>query len=170
MVFSFRETSISDTAFYAECFRNDEFRYMIYKNEPIDTNRLDSYVRQKDKDLKFVGSVVNKNELTDIGFAHFYYNEENTYTYVGGIHPNYFNRGYGIYASIAMLALIYDLKGEIAISTGIFKHNVRSLKADLAIGFTIIKETEDKYILALAKNDFNNRFVNKVKQRISYYL
>lgn len=162
---------MSDIAFYAECFRNDEFHYMLYKNDPINIHRLDSYVKQNDRDLKFVGSIVNNNELVDIGFAHFYYKGENAYTYVGGIHPNFFNRGYGIYASIAMLALLYDLRGEITISTGIYKHNVRSLKADLAMGFTIIKETEDKYILALKKSElYDNSFVSKILQKIEYEL
>lgn len=171
MHFSFRHTSLADIDFYIECFRNDEFQYMLYHNDPINVNNLERYIVKNDKDIKFVGSIIDESgNLKDVGFAHFYFKEENAYTYVGGIHPKYFNHGYGVYASIAMLSLIYDLMPNIKISTGIYKHNLRSLKSDLAIGFTIIKETNEKWILELTKENFNNNFVGRVKLKIKYQL
>lgn len=168
MHFSFRHTSLADIDFYIECFRNDEFQYMLYHNDPINVNNLERYIVKNDKDIKFVGSIIDESgNLKDVGFAHFYFKEENAYTYVGGIHPKYFNHGYGVYASIAMLSLIYDLMPNIKISTGIYKHNLRSLKSDLAIGFTIIKETNEKWILELTKENFNNNFVGRVKLKIN---
>lgn len=171
MHFSFRRTSIGDIDFYTECFRNEEFQYMLYHNDPINVNNLERYMADNGKDIKFIGSIMDADgNLKDVGFAHFYYKEENAYTYVGGVHPKYFNHGYGVYASIAMLSLMYDLMPNIKISTGIYKHNRRSLKADLAIGFTIINETNGKWILKLTKESFNNNFVGKVKLQINYQL
>ncbi len=171
MNFSFRYSSIKDINFYTECFENEEFQYMLYHNEPLNINRIEHYVLDNGKDLKFVGSVEDKNGvLTDVGFAHFYYKEEGAYTYVGGVHPKYFNHGYGIYASIAMLSLFYDLKPKVKITTGIYKYNQRSLKADLAIGFILTGETEDKYLLKLTKDSFDNDFVRRIKRNMQYRL
>lgn len=167
MHFSFRHTSLADIDFYTECFYNDEFQYMLYHNDPINVNNLERYIADNGKDIKFIGSIMDEDGfLKDVGFAHFYYKEENAYTYVGGVHPKYFNHGYGVYASIAMLSLIYDLYPNIKITTGIYKHNQRSLKADLAIGFTITSETDDKWLLQLTKDGFNNDFVWRIKSRI----
>ena len=171
MNFSFRYSSIRDINFYTECFRNEEFQYMLYHNEPLSINRIEHYVLNNGKDIKFVGSVEGGNgALKDVGFAHFYYKEEGVYTYVGGVHPKYFNHGYGIYASIAMLSLFYDLKPKVKITTGIYKYNQRSLKADLAIGFILTGETEDKYLLKLTKDSFDNDFVRRIKRNMQYRL
>lgn len=167
MRFSFRRASINDIDFYTECFQNEEFQYMLYHNEPLNINRLEHYIIDNGKDLKFIGSIKDDDGcLKDVGFAHFYYKEENAYTYVGGVHPKYFNHEYGVYASIAMLSLIYELMPNIKITTGIYKHNPRSLKADLAIGFTITSETDEKWLLKLTKDGFNNDFVWRIKSRI----
>ena len=169
MQFLFRRSSLSDIGFYAECFCNDEFQYMLYRNDPVNVDRLERYIIDNGKDLKFVGSVKDEQgTLKDIGFAHFYYKEENAYTYVGGICPKYFNHGYGIYASVAILSLIRELKPGVVITTGIYKHNLRSLRADLAIGFTITSETYDKFLLRVPSNGFDNDFVKLVKRKISY--
>lgn len=171
MQFAFRRTSSADIDFYKECFCNEEFRYMLYCNEPINENRLERYVMNNGKDMKFICSIKDEyDNLKDIGFAHFYYKEENAYSYVGGVRPCYFNHGYGVSASIAMLSLIYDLNPNIKISTGVYKYNQRSLKADLAIGFTIINEIDEKWILKLTKDAFNNDFVKRVKLKMKYQL
>ena len=171
MHFSFRHTSLADIDFYTECFYNDEFQYMLYHNDPINVNNLERYIANNGKDIQFIGSIMDEDGfLKDVGFAHFYYKEENAYTYVGGVHPKYFNHGYGVYASIAMLSLIYDLMPNIKISTGIYKYNRRSLKADLAIGFTITRETDEKWLLELTKEGFNNDFVHRVKLKMKYQL
>ena len=59
---------------------------------------------------------------------------------------------------------------NIKISTGIYKYNRRSLKADLAIGFTITRETDEKWLLELTKESFNNDFVRKIKLKMEYQL
>lgn len=171
MHFSFRRTSAKDIDFYIECFRNEEFQFMLYHNDPLNVNSLERYIADNGKDIKFIGSIMDEEgNLKDVGFAHFYHKEENAYTYVGGVHPIYFNHGYGVYASIAMLSLIYDLYPKVKITTGIYKHNQRSLKADLAIGFTITCETDEKWLLELTKEGFNNDFVRRVKLKMKYQL
>lgn len=171
MHFSFRRTSAKDIDFYIECFRNEEFQFMLYHNDPLNVNSLERYIADNGKDIKFIGSIMDEEgNLKDVGFAHFYHKEENAYTYVGGVHPRYFNHGYGVYASIAMLSLIYELMPNIKITTGIYKHNPRSLKADLAIGFTITSETDEKWLLKLTKNGFNNDFVWRIKNKLTYQL
>lgn len=171
MRFSIRRASIKDIDFYTECFRNQEFQYMLYHNAPLNINRLEHYITNNGKDLKFIGSINDGNGfLKDVGFAHFYYKEINAYTYVGGVLPMYFNHGYGVYASIAMLSLIYELIPNIKITTGIYKHNPRSLKVDLAKGFTITSETDEKWFLKLTKDGFNNDFVRRIKDKLTYQL
>lgn len=169
MCFSFRRTSIKDIDFYTECFRNEEFQYMLYYNNPVNINRMEHYLVDNGKDLKFIGYIKGENGCQkEVGFAHFYYKEDNSYTYVGGIHPKFFNHGYGVYASVAMLSLLYDLNPSVKISTGIYKHNSRSLKVDLSIGFIITNETDDKWLLKLTPDGFNNDFVKHIKRKIKY--
>ena len=67
-----------------------------------------------------------------------------------------------------MLSLVYKLIPSVKITTGIYKHNPRSLKADLAIGFTITREADEKWLLELTKDGFNNDFVRKIKLEMEY--
>lgn len=170
MHFYFKQTTESDLSFYSECFHNSEFQYMLYGNSPLNLNKLRTYIARNSKDYKFVCILENQGKKVTIGFAHFYHNSFNRYTYVGGLHPNYFNSGLGALASVAALSLFYDINGQItAIDTGVYKHNLRSLKLNLAIGFVITEEKEDMYMLLLDKKCFSNGFVLKMKEKFVYH-
>ena len=166
----FKRTSAADLSFYSECFQNSEFQYMLYGNCPLKLCQLEHYIAKSSKDYKFVCSLENHGKKIPIGFVHFYHIKNNQYTYIGGIHPDYFNKGLGALASIAALSLFYDIYGQATFDTGIYKHNLRSLRLHLAIGFVIKEETEEMYILLLNKESFNNSFVLRVKKRINYQL
>lgn len=170
MLFSFRHTVESDIVFYTECFQNEEFQYMLYGQYPLKPHQLKKYIANNDKDYKFVFSVDKNGASTIVGFSHFYYTSPDLYTYIGGIHPLYFNSGLGAYASIASISLFLSINNEASLTTGIYKHNTRSLKLHRAIGFSLYKETLDKYILDLNRDTFNNPFVLNLKRRIQYRL
>ena len=168
MQFSFRRTQDSDYSFYSECFHNDEFQYMMYGSDPLKLHQLEKYISRNDGDLKFVVSAEDRGDSFRVGFAHFYLREDGRYSYVGGLHPAFFNSGIGVLASVAAISLFFDIYPNIALVTGIFKHNTRSLKIHLSLGFKQFRETEEKTILALNKEDFNNDFVRSIRTRIDY--
>lgn len=170
MNFFFKQTTETDLPFYTECFQNKEFQYMLYGNSPLKLCQLANYTAKNNKDYKFVFSSENEGVMVTLGFTHFYYKIDNQYIYIGGIHPDYFNSGLGVSASIAALSLFYDFNGQASFETGIYKHNLRSLRLHLAIGFVITEESKEKYILSLDKEGFNNKFVFNVKKRIKYQL
>lgn len=143
---------------------------MLYGNSPLRLSQLEKYIARNDKDYKFVVSLDKQGKKSTIGFAHFYYNFDNKYTYVGGIHPDFFNRGLGTLASVAALSLFYDINEQVSVDTAIYRHNLRSLRLNLALGFNIIKETEDMYMLVLKKEKFNNHFVKNIRKRLYYQL
>lgn len=166
MFFQFRLATISDLPLYKHCFANDEFHYMLYNREPIN---IDRYVNHGKDDFVFICSIKNtQDSFVDFGFVHFYYKEENNYTYVGGLIPEYFNSGLGVYTSIAILDYMFNQIDKLVITTGVFKHNIRSLKMLKKIGFCQIKDVGDKEILKLTASTFNNQFTKHLKQNIIY--
>ncbi len=167
--FFFRQTHTLDIGFYAECFQSREFQNMLYGDEQISLNFLKKYIQYNADDLKFICALQTKEgESVNVGFAHFYHKEQNIYTYVGGIHPKYFNTGIGVYASVAVLDLLYDLKNDSIIKTGVYKYNTRSFKMLQAIGFVVSCDTNDKTMMELSPDSFNNKFVEILKSKISY--
>lgn len=170
MKWYFKQATISDLPFYYECFFDKEFQYMLYGNSPLKLSQLENYIAKNSKDYKFVISLDKQVKNCMVGFAHFYHNFDNQYTYVGGIHPNFFNSGLGTLASTAALSLFYDINEQASFDTAIYKHNLRSLRLHLALGFNIIKETEEMYYLSLNKDDFNNDFAMNIRKRLYYQL
>lgn len=166
----FKRTTESDIPFYTDCFQNREFQYMIYGDSPLNLIQLKNYIDRNDRDYKFVVTLEKHSENVTIGFVHFYYYNENTYTFVGGLLPKYINSGLGVSASIAALSLLFEIKKHVSIETGIYKHNPRSLKIMLAIGFIITEEKKEKYILLLDNDGFNNDFVLNIRKKINYQL
>ena len=166
MFFQFRPATISDLPLYKHCFADDEFHYMLYNREPIN---IDRYVNHGKDDFVFICSIKNtQDSFVDFGFVHFYYKEENNYTYVGGLIPEYFNSGFGVYTSIAILDYMFRLIDELVITTGVFKYNIRSLKMLKKMGFSQIKDVGEKEILKLTASTFNNQFTNHIKKKIIY--
>jgi RimJ/RimL family protein N-acetyltransferase len=164
MFFQFRPATTSDLPLYKHCFANDEFHYMLYNREPIN---IDRYVNHGKDDFVFICSIKNtQDSFVDFGFVHFYYKEENNYTYVGGLIPEYFNSGLGVYTSIAILDYMFSQIDKLVITTGVFKHNIRSLKMLNKMGFYQIKENNNKHILKLTKDEFNNNFVKHIRKKI----
>lgn len=143
---------------------------MLYGDCPLKLSQLDNYISKNNKDYKFVILLEKGAKIITIGFVHFYYNFDNQYTYVGGIHPDFFNSGLGALASVAALSLFYEINRQASFDTAIYKHNLRSLRLHLAIGFIIVNETEEMYFLFLNKENFNNNFVMNVRRRIYYQL
>jgi RimJ/RimL family protein N-acetyltransferase len=143
---------------------------MLYGDCPLRLSQLDDYISKNNKDYKFVILLEKDAGIITIGFVHFYHNFDNQYTYVGGIHPDFFNSGLGASASVAALSLFYEINRQASFDTAIYKHNLRSLRLHLAIGFIITKETKDMYMLLLNKENFNNKFVLNIKKRIFYQL
>ena len=119
---------------------------------------------------KFVILLEKQGEKIAFGFVHFYHLIDSQYTYVGGIHPVYFNSGLGAYASVAAISFFCDFNERALLKTSIYKHNLRSLRLHLAIGFVITEERKDMYEMLLDKEHFNNNFVLNVKKRVSYQL
>jgi len=164
MKFAIRNTSIEDIAFYRHCFDNAEFKYYLYGNDNVN---LDKYLLAEEPHLKFVISKVNFEASEHIGFCHFYYHKAlNEYCVLGGISPELFNSGVGLYASVAILSYLFRLYPKIVIHSGVFKYNQRNIKMLSAIGFQISEERADKLILKVTQQQFKTEFVKKVLKRI----
>lgn len=166
MQFTFRPPNETDYSFYSECFRNEEFKYMLFGNERLIQDPRDWFMNNNERDLRYVVSLKDNNERSRIGMVLFLRRDNGQYTYLGGIHPRYFNSGLGGYASIAAISLFFDIYPNISLSTGIFKYNTRSINLHMAIGFTITNETTSEYDMELNKDTFNNPFVRQIRQNI----
>ena len=164
MKFKIRKTSEKDLAFYQHCFDNSEFHWNLYGNDNIN---LQKYVSKEDKHLKFIISQVDNKKTEDIAFCHFYFNPKtNDYGSLGGIAPKFFNSGLGLYSGIVIFSYLFENNPEFIFRTGVFKYNLRALKAWKAIGFKPIEETSEKIILKLTLAQFKNEFVDRILKRI----
>lgn len=165
----FRPTSLADIELYMECFSNEEFQTMMYYNNPLKFCHLNEYISQNQKDFKFIVEIYNKkSKPIKIGFAHLYYKDETIYTYVGGLHPKLFDSGYGVYASASFLAHTITTHPDWRIQTVIYKHNVRSLKIHIKLGFRIKEEDGNRYKMELTKDSYNTEFSNYITRRVSH--
>lgn len=168
MEFLFRPTTDEDFDLYLRCFKNEEFQNMMYYNSPIKVLYLKDYIAQNDKDFKLICSVKKfDRSIINLGFVHIYYKSENLYSYVGGILPQYFNSGLGLYASAAMLSYLTSKYNSWKIQTTIYKHNIRSLKIHLRLGFKIISDESNRFCMELTPNSFRNDFSMSISSRIT---
>lgn len=165
MHFEYTKTTPQDLSTYTACLDNPEFSEMLYRGEHVN---LKKYLSDSPGDYKFVGHLVTPAERKPIGFAHFYGRENNVFNYLGGIVPEYFNSGVGLYASVGVLSTFFSIVPNASIITGIYKFNDRSLKVDLALGFVLERETDEKWILSLNPINFQNAFTDKIRQRITF--
>lgn len=165
MHFEYTKTTPLDIDIYTTCLNNPEFSEMLYKGEHVS---LRKYLSNTPGDYKFVGHIVTPSERKPIGFAHFYGRGNSIFNYLGGIVPEYFNSGVGLYASVGMLSTFFNIVPNASIITGIYKFNERSLKVDLALGFILERETEEKWILSLKPSGFQNAFTDKILRRITF--
>ena len=165
MHLEYTKTTQQDLNTYTACLDNPEFSEMLYRGELVN---LKKYLSDSQGDYKFVGHLVTPAERKPIGFAHFYRRENNVFNYLGGIVPYFFNSGVGLYASVGVLSTFFSIVPNASIITGIYKFNERSLKVDLALGFVLERETEEKWILSLNPINFQNAFTDKVRQRITF--
>ena len=136
---------------------------MLYNGAHVNVN---NYIKQNGIDIKYTLSMLRcDGKYIDLGFANCY-KGENSFTYVGGIDPDFFNSGLGVKADIAMLSYIYKLHPYIILTTGVYKFNIRSLKLTKAVGFVPIGETEDTILYRMSKSSFDNPFVNRVLNNV----
>lgn len=78
---SFRRSSLEDIDLYKICLSDEEFKYMLYNDNIVYLEKLENYISDNGKDLKFIASISDDGEkFKDLGFAHFYYKGDNEYT------------------------------------------------------------------------------------------
>lgn len=166
IAFRIRVTDESSIPLFQSCFSNKEFCDMLYNGESININR---YIENNGIDLKYTCSFRYSSDTSfcDLGFANCYKKVDGTYTYVGGIKPQYFNSGLGLKGDVAMLSFIFNKNPDIILTTGVYKFNVRSLKLTKSVGFCPINETETKVLYRMKKEDFYNPFVNRILNSIT---
>lgn len=166
MNFVFRPSTIDDYQLYESCLDNREFLFMLYNGEHIDINQ---YIRKETNVIKLISLLDTSQGLVKIGFCHFYHKiGTNQYTFVGGIKPLLFNKGLGLYSSVAILNCLFQSSlQKLEIKSGVYKHNPRSSRMLKSIGFKLSASGHDKYVLTLNSADFYNDFVQKILSKVT---
>jgi len=164
MKFSFvlRKVSPNDIPLFQQCFDNKEFAHNIGEVDPF------KIISLKSPHVVLIVSVLKQNEKCDIGFCSFYHQEKGSYLYLGGIHPKYFNSGYGLYTNVAVLSYMFDVMDANEINTVVYNYNKRSLRMLLSVGFIETRTENDLRVLKLKKETFTNEFTRWIKQKIDY--
>ncbi|MCM1502751.1 MAG: hypothetical protein NC115_08830 [Bacteroidales bacterium] len=157
---------------YQNFFDNKEFRYLFWGHKPINISEwLES---NKDVYERYYVYVVKKSHLEQesyVGFFHIRPIPENVKLMVapdahvsisGGLNPQLFNIGIGIYSCVAMIDYYFKKNPDKIIYASTFSYNMRSLKMLMGIGFIKLDCTlYDKNHVILTKTDFYNSSITK---------
>ena len=162
MHFAFRRASKGDYYLFQQCFDNEEFVYNIGLVDPLKILSL------KSPHVVLIVSLHKQKEYKDIGFCVFYCQEKGSFLYLGGLLPDYFNTGYGLYSSVAVINFMFDKKDVKEINTVVYNHNERSLRMLLSIGFLEIRKEENFRVLKLINNKCPNKFVRLINKKVDY--
>lgn len=160
-----RPSTINDSDFYMKCFTNKEFVEMLCYHEEWN---IDDYLKNEKDDIHVICSTEIGNRTQDICFAHFINNGGNCFTIIGGVLPNYFNSGIGVLCGAAAIFYFFESHRNHTLIGGVFFHNERSLRMQMALGFKKIREQKGRHILQLTENDFRyNSFTNRILRDIN---
>ncbi|MDR1984893.1 MAG: hypothetical protein LBQ28_08725 [Prevotellaceae bacterium] len=167
MLFNIRNTTPNDIGFYQYCFENSEFHWNLFGYNYRDIKKSVSYEKRY---LKYIISILGNKQQKDIAFTHFCYEDiSQEYWFSGGISPQFFNSGMGIYVGVIVLKYFFKLFSSAIVKAGTYKHNKRSTKMLLALGFQIIEIRDNEIIMQITLQLFNNEFVNRVLKRIEIF-
>jgi hypothetical protein len=74
MKFQIRKTVEHDIGLYKKCLENDEFRWFLYGNNKLNIEESTFYRGKRHQ--KFIVSRINDDDIEDMGFCDFYYNQD----------------------------------------------------------------------------------------------
>ena len=164
MIVKIRLAKDTDSALFKKCFDDKEFLQMLFFEEPYN---FDYYLYDGNDRIRIVFSILNdKNDFEDVGFVLFQNNGGNCFTIIGGVIPEYYNTGIGVFCAVGAITFMFSKFSCCRIIAGVFFHNIRSYKMQLALGFKKIGEQSGRHIIQLNEVDFDNPFVNRIKARI----
>lgn len=161
------ETTANDIELYERCFTQESFR------AAYDVSILQSELSLKISEIalrtyKDVKRFVLYYKSEPISFCHFLVSG-NTATVSGGLTPELFNTGKGVFAAV----IFYDFYFNVLVGKILFaeiqKDNLRSLRMHKALGFIEIS-SNDKIKLKLVVNQFPNAFTKRLLSRLNYEL
>ena len=154
-----------DAVVYQRCFSDKEFSSMLYAD---DTVNMDYFLCDNPGKQRLIVSIsIGDSRQKTVGFVQLQDNGDNQQTIIGGVFPEYFNKGIAVFCVVAVLSHIFAIAPEKIVTTGILLRNCRSLKMMTGVGFRRTSENSQRINLQLSYNDFaDNDFVDRIKQKI----
>lgn len=165
-----------DFHIYQNCYQNAEFKYYIYGKKDIDIKKTFEIllsISNNCGEYYAVSYKLNNDDSVykDMGFCNFrqyekypFKTDQETYAINGGVLPELFNKGYGIYGCVSLVYLFFINHPLSLLYASTFSYNNRSSKMLSALGFKRLKESiYDKNHFIINKDDFmNNGFVTQI--------
>lgn len=88
-----------------------------------------------------------------------------TYSIAGFVPTKIQNRGYGIYAAVAIINHFFKSFPNAVVRSGSFSFNERAYKTTKSVGFQLDVHDENHFDSTLTSEQFNNDFVRKIMIR-----
>lgn len=177
-----RRMDANDINMYRLCYGDTEFKHFIYGDKPIDIdatfNKLLNEPNGNLESFVVLYKEVNEDAYKYIGFCNFLKHPEypfpinkETFAFNGGILPDFFNSGFGIYACVSLLKLYFVRHPKSDLYASTFQDNRRSAKMLTSMGFEQMSENWfcKNHFLLTSDNFYRSSFVNRLLSRITLY-
>lgn len=175
-----RKLGTNDMNMYRLCYENTEFKHFIYGDKPIDIDAtFNKLLNETNGELESFVVLYNEGKEDTyqyVGFCNFLKHPEypfqisrETFAFNGGILPELFNSGFGIYACVSLLKLFFVRHPQSDLYASTFIDNRRSAKMLSSMGFEQMNENWfcKNHFLLSSDNFYSSSFVNRLLSRIA---
>lgn len=181
MKIGIRKLEEDDINIYQLCYKNDEFKRCIFGDKNIDVRCSFGKLLEDTKNggenyIVLYNTSDIRPSFKVIGFCNFLKYDrypfecpKETYAFNGGILPQFFNSGYGIYACVSMMTLFFYNHPDSLLYASTFHYNKRSTKMLLALGFErfpLMWYGKNHFVLdkiCFSKNDFVSKILSRIE-------
>ena len=152
-------------------YRDFWFQFQIVTDKSIqrfmfdDKRRVLGYFLPWKYEAKYICVLENDGVKRKIAMASFSQNHDKTYSIAGFVPTKIQNRGYGIYAAVAIINHFFKSFPEAVVRSGSFSFNERAYRTTKSVGFQLDIQDDKHFDSTLTVDQFDNDFVRKIKIR-----
>jgi len=151
-----------DLIFQCQILFDSSIQHLMFDNK----QKVIRYLLPAENKIKYVAIKEQDGKRTRIGIAQFTRDLKTNCWWIAGFIPTPMqNKGLGIYVGVASINEFFKRNPDCSVYSGSFSYNTRAVRTTNSLGFTIYVQDERHFEGALTKEQFNNEFVNYIKER-----
>lgn len=164
MTIRVRNTSfLRNPFFYLRVLSNSETQKLMFDRKIL----VWRYLFSPKYECKYICQSLRDGRWKSIALAQISKGEDGVYWLAGAIPKDSFNSGNGLYAAVAIVSEFFKTHPDAVLKSGSFFFNKRAFRTTEAIGFRLEKKDDEHFESSITKEQFDNDFVRKIKNRIN---